>query len=77
MTESLSKKREADHPTSRPAPVLTGSRSGGGRASRSPPSIELMSGRELSLRFYAEVVRPTIDPVLGDTSYAAAMLGDG
>jgi hypothetical protein len=36
-----------------------------------------MSGRELSQRFYAEVVRPVIDPVLGDTSYAAAMLGDG
>ncbi len=36
-----------------------------------------MSGRELSQRFYAEVVRPTIDPVLGDTPYAAAMLGDG
>lgn len=36
-----------------------------------------MSGRELSQRFYAEVVRPTIDPVLGDAPYAAAMLGDG
>ncbi len=43
----------------------------------SAPSIELMSGRELSQRFYAEVVRPAIDPVLGDTPYAAAMLGDG
>jgi len=36
-----------------------------------------MPSRELSQRFYAEVVRPTIDPVLGDTPYAAAMLGDG
>jgi len=36
-----------------------------------------VSGRELSHRFYSEQVRPRIEPVLGDSPHAAAMLGDG
>lgn len=36
-----------------------------------------MSGQELSRSFHSEVVRPAVLAVLGDTPYAAAMLGDG
>lgn len=36
-----------------------------------------MSGRELSRRFYAEVVGPAIVRVLAGSPHAAAMLGDG
>jgi hypothetical protein len=36
-----------------------------------------MSGQELSRRFHSEVVHPAVVPVLGETPYAAAMLGDG
>lgn len=36
-----------------------------------------MSGRELSRRFYLEVVQPVAVGVLGTTPHAAAMLGDG
>jgi len=36
-----------------------------------------MSGRDLSRRFYAEVIRPAVVDVLGEDPYAVAMLGDG
>lgn len=42
-----------------------------------PPSIDQVSGQELSRRFHAEVVHPVVVAVLGDQPYAAAMLGDG
>lgn len=36
-----------------------------------------MGGRELSQRFYAEVVAPAVVAVLDEAPHAAAMLGDG
>lgn len=36
-----------------------------------------MSGRDLSRRFYVEVIRPAVVDVLGEAPYAAAMLCDG
>jgi len=36
-----------------------------------------MSGRELSRRFYSELVAPAVATVLRETPYASAMLGDG